>query len=228
VGATSTFYVYDPQGSVAQRVDASGNVVSSDLYDAYGSKLAGNPYNDPYGYNAKWGYYTDNELAGLFQTGSAPLVLCGFRYYDPDNGRWLTRDPIGFTGGINLYSDVENNPVNRADPDGTSWKRYGRYCGDGHDGGSGWPPPDPKKPLDKCCKSHDEGWAKVGADLPVEIMCKTFCTNGFGCPTSQCQGVVWADKSLCACAKTVRCGTWEFKCKAAMKGIHELFCYSCP
>jgi hypothetical protein len=35
VGSTSTYYMYDPQGSVAARLNAS-TVVSSDLYDAYG------------------------------------------------------------------------------------------------------------------------------------------------------------------------------------------------
>jgi RHS repeat-associated protein len=106
VGTTSTFYVYDPQGSVAERLDASENVVSSDLYDAYGNKLAGNPNNDPYGYDGQWGYYTDSE------TG---LALCTFRYYDPSNGRWLTRDPIGYRGGVDLYGYVGDDPANAVD-----------------------------------------------------------------------------------------------------------------
>ena len=41
------------------------------------------------------GHRTDTE------TG---LVYCQNRYYDPANGRWLTRDPIGTAGGVNLYS----------------------------------------------------------------------------------------------------------------------------
>jgi hypothetical protein len=36
---------------------------------------------------------------------------------------WLTRDPIGYAGGINLYAFCGNNPVNRIDPWG--------FCGDG-------------------------------------------------------------------------------------------------
>ena len=40
------------------------------------------------------------------------------RYYDPKAGRFITRDPIGFTGGINQYAYVGNNPVNWVDPDG--------------------------------------------------------------------------------------------------------------
>jgi len=41
------------------------------------------------------------------------------RYYDPGTGRFLTRDPIGYGGGINLYGFVGNNPVTGADPEGT-------------------------------------------------------------------------------------------------------------
>jgi RHS repeat-associated protein len=111
VGTTSTFYVYDPQGSVAERLDASENVVSSDLYDAYGNKLAGNPNNDPYGYDGQWGYYTDSE------TG---LALCTHRYYDPTNGRWLTPDPIGYDGGINVYTYVNDAPSTYIDASGLS------------------------------------------------------------------------------------------------------------
>jgi RHS repeat-associated protein len=38
-----------------------------------------------------------------------------FRKYDPVTGNWLTADPIGIAGGINLYRFVSNNPVNYRD-----------------------------------------------------------------------------------------------------------------
>ena len=64
---------------------------------AFGRHL-GNPeagtygYVDVFGFGAQAGDYTDAE------TG---LCLLTHRYYDPAQGRFVTRDPIGYDGGIN-------------------------------------------------------------------------------------------------------------------------------
>ncbi len=113
----STWYTYDPQGNVAQRLDATGTVQSTDQYDAWGNRLSGGSANDPYGYRAQYGYYTDAE------TG---LLLCTFRYYNPTLGRCLTRDPIEYRDGRNLYSYVKNNAVNNIDPSGL-YSQYQRF-----------------------------------------------------------------------------------------------------
>ncbi len=39
----------------------------------------------------------------------------GYRWYDPLNGRWPSRDPIGEEGGVNLYGFVGNDGVNKWD-----------------------------------------------------------------------------------------------------------------
>jgi hypothetical protein len=44
------------------------------------------------------------------------LNLTLYRAYDANLGRWLSRDPIGENGGINLYWYVLNNPINAIDP----------------------------------------------------------------------------------------------------------------
>jgi len=40
------------------------------------------------------------------------------RWYDPQARRFISEDPIGLDGGINLYAYVENNPLNMVDPYG--------------------------------------------------------------------------------------------------------------
>jgi integrase/recombinase XerD len=52
-----------------------------------------------------------SELRGL----GACVTYYGYRYYDPLTGRWPSRDPIGETGGVNLYGFVGNNGVNYVD-----------------------------------------------------------------------------------------------------------------
>ncbi len=104
-----TFYFCDPDGNVIQRLDDQGVLQSTTLYDAWGQPLAGDSPADPFGYKGQVGYYTDLE------TG---LILCTHRYYDPERGAWLTRDPIGYEGGENLFEYCGGEPVNRVDPDG--------------------------------------------------------------------------------------------------------------
>jgi RHS repeat-associated protein len=42
------------------------------------------------------------------------------RYYDPNSGRFLSEDSIGFGGGINFYSYVGNSSTGLVDPSGNS------------------------------------------------------------------------------------------------------------
>ncbi|QDK40573.1 hypothetical protein DOM21_03715 [Bacteriovorax stolpii] len=44
-----------------------------------------------------------------------------YRHYDPEIGRWLSKDPIRFKGGDkNLYGYVLQDPINLIDPNGLS------------------------------------------------------------------------------------------------------------
>lgn len=99
---------------MAERIGSNSqnaNIVqSTDLYDAFGNRTsAATVQPDPFGYEAQAGYYTDTETS---------LLLLTHRYYNPAQGRFLTRDPMGPDGGINLYSYTANNPGNEWDPEG--------------------------------------------------------------------------------------------------------------
>ena len=47
------------------------------------------------------------------------LYLMGHRHYDSNLGRFVSRDPIGFAGGLNLYAYGRANPIQYVDPRGT-------------------------------------------------------------------------------------------------------------
>ncbi len=51
-------------------------------------------------------------------TADSGLYLMGHRHYDATLGRFLSRDPIGFDGGLNLYEYAGSSPVTYTDPDG--------------------------------------------------------------------------------------------------------------
>jgi RHS repeat-associated protein len=93
------------RGRVRQLVDAAGTVRSQYEYDPYGNetKLGGD-------------LASDVGFAGYFNVPASSLQLAVYRAYDPAHSRWLNRDPMGESGGINLYEYVHDNPVNRLDP----------------------------------------------------------------------------------------------------------------
>jgi RHS repeat-associated protein len=104
---TNLFYSRDHLGSVREVTDANGNLVARYDYDAWGRQT------QVFGtYKADWGY------AGYFVHRASKLNLTWYRAYDPDLGRWVSRDPIAEQGGLNLYGYVENNSVNDSDPNG--------------------------------------------------------------------------------------------------------------
>jgi RHS repeat-associated protein len=99
---------YDGNGNVSAYVSAASGAVRAKFdYDPYGrpiwNELAGGEELPAYRFSTK---YEDVE------TG---LLYYGYRYYAPELGRWINRDPIEEEGGVNLYGMVGNDAVNRLD-----------------------------------------------------------------------------------------------------------------
>jgi len=60
------------------------------------------------------------QLLGGIRDDVTGFVRFGVRDFDPETGRWTSKDPILFKGGdANLYSHVLANPINRIDSPGT-------------------------------------------------------------------------------------------------------------
>ncbi len=100
------FPIYDWNSSVTGLLDESGNIVAAYGYDPYGKiiHISGAKADmNPFGFSTK---YTDRDT---------DLVYYGYRYYDPNIGRFINRDPIGEAGGRNLYAFVGNSPLNGVD-----------------------------------------------------------------------------------------------------------------
>ncbi len=57
-------------------------------------------------------------MAGREYDQESKLYYMRARYYDPELGRFISEDPIGIAGGLNLYKYAGNDPVNGRDPSG--------------------------------------------------------------------------------------------------------------
>jgi len=108
---------YDGNGNVTTLADGSnGQLWALYEYDAFG--------NQTRHHNAVGSHADDNPFR--FSTKPADdetgLVYYGYRYYAPGLGRWISRDPIGEWGGLNLTAGNRNDCLSYIDPTGLSAK----------------------------------------------------------------------------------------------------------
>jgi RHS repeat-associated protein len=106
-GRHAYYYHADGLGSIVGLTNQWGRVVQRYDYDSFGNMK-------PHWHLIKQPYtYTGREYDT--ETG---LYYYKARYYHAKIGRFLSKDPIGLVGGINLYTYVVNNPINFRDPFG--------------------------------------------------------------------------------------------------------------
>ena len=106
---------YDAYGNIIGYCDAAGNIVASYTYDSFGRTIAqSGALADVFAFRYSTKYF-DRET-GFYYYGK--------RYYSPALRRWLTRDPIGEVGGVNLYGFCENRPIHFHDEIGCIAVKY--------------------------------------------------------------------------------------------------------
>ncbi len=145
--------------------DFSGAVAEAYDTEAYGNTLI---FTGP-GADGIW--FTDDDVQSNYEANS--IIYCGYRYdaetenyyvrnryYSPTLGRWITRDPIGYEGGINLYGYVESSPAGEVDLSGLGGPTAAIPPGYLRNGNPPVPPAPPRKNYSGVCgvSKFDTGW----------------------------------------------------------------------
>jgi RHS repeat-associated protein len=112
------YFLNDHLGTPLNLLDESGAVVWEADYEPFGgAKIGTQSFSNNFRFP---GQYFDSETR---------LHYNYHRYYNPTIGRYLTPDPIGLDGGINLFAYVKNNPLRWRDPigleDDSKYNSYG-------------------------------------------------------------------------------------------------------
>jgi RHS repeat-associated protein len=101
----SVYYFHnDHLGTPQVLTDAAGSIAWKAAYTPFGEAVPSiQTVDNPF------------RFAGQYYDQETGLHYNYFRYYNPQTGRYITPDPIGLEGGINLFSYVAGNPVNAID-----------------------------------------------------------------------------------------------------------------
>ncbi|UDQ98458.1 RHS repeat-associated core domain-containing protein [Lentisphaerota bacterium WC36G] len=104
---TEDYYsMYDGNGNIVKYVDETSNEVASFEYTPFGAiKSASGSMVDELHYRFSTKYFDNNTN----------LIVYRYRNYNPQTGKWQTRDPIGENGGRNVYGFIVNDSINKID-----------------------------------------------------------------------------------------------------------------
>lgn len=226
-------YLHDANYNVTAMLDSSAAVVERYDYTAYGEAI-----------------YLDGSFAALSTQESAigNAILYTGRWVDPDTdlqlnrerwyhqqlGRWLSRDPIGYQGGLNLYRYVNSSPLTTVDPFGnvpvlcctcqcqiytggpgmgvTTWDEIARATQSAGRGGRQQPGPT----CENACEARGR---RAPNGMPIRCSLKSWkecdakndeCSGYPGCFKSECRLNCKIFKHSCqtACGAMAAAGPW--------------------
>jgi RHS repeat-associated protein len=121
-GDSTYYYLQDYSGNVVALLghNGSGNSIDNQYrYEPFGNTQANSPSSVP----------NSMQFAGREYDAETQLYYDRARYLDPSVGRFISEDPIGLAGGMNLYAFVGNDPVNVSDPSGEKASAEVELCG---------------------------------------------------------------------------------------------------
>jgi len=121
IGGATYYPLTDIQGTIWGYVDSQNNVVANWQYDAWGNVIS--KYVAPSAVALASIRY---RFQGREWSAATGLINFRMRWYDTETGRWISKDPIGLSGGLNLYAFCKNAPILYADvlglcDDESSW-----------------------------------------------------------------------------------------------------------
>ncbi|MHA1053694.1 RHS repeat-associated core domain-containing protein [Enterobacter mori] len=106
----------DHLGSINGEMDEYGKVTSREEYTPYGESLGGDEAESGLSRRARRYVGKERDATGLY--------YYGWRYYQPESGRWLSADPGGLVDGINLFRFCRGAPTNIVDDNGFAGKHW--------------------------------------------------------------------------------------------------------
>jgi RHS repeat-associated protein len=114
VGGKTYTACTETNGNIMGLIDGTTGVLAARWdYEAFGITTTTVEAAGPFGHEL-----CPFRFSSKYRDVETGLYYYGYRYYSPEMGRWLSRDPIEEQGGINLYGMVGNDPVNRIDAAG--------------------------------------------------------------------------------------------------------------
>jgi RHS repeat-associated protein len=100
---TYRYYTTDFLGSVRRLRNDSKTSVATFEYTPYGDELSVS------------GLKINRGFTGHVYEPQTGMYFAPYRFYSPEESRWLSRDPLGMVDGPNVYAYVRDNPIDNID-----------------------------------------------------------------------------------------------------------------